>query len=509
MKGMPSACANEQTVVVTLTDHQIDKYTLLEKVLELSGFFDVLDDSFKKSKKEKSEFKIVVKPNLSMMLRRADVGTYTDPFLLVHLLRLILRKGFTNLAVVESGNLYGNWFQNRSVAQVAARQGLLKEEVLRFYQRGKDYYITVKGGGVNGLARLVDLGEEPVAVDIGKGEKIEVGKTWVDGDFRIGFAKLKSHFYSRYTATIKNIYGCLPEQDKVQAYHCKRRVGAWTALIIHLFPVHFSIVDAYTTADGWLGVKIKAIARKTHTLFAGTDIMCVDHFAGSLLRVNPRTSVMFKSMEKLQPLKKYEVVGAWKPFSPWRNSPAILALICQLIEANANIMDWAGALSTGGHDSCFPHRQSNRQILKRVIYWLTQPLNFLLDITGLQLAIRKIRWHYWLRKISDQVPLLASSPFLRDRLQFLAPHDIKFLARLIADGVNGGAEFSGHYLFVSGREIPFLSPLFITNLAVVEIINHIAGNSMDNYLLASEFERLANAYEKHFQTESQYPYCYK
>ncbi len=105
MKGMPSAYANEQAVVVTLTDHQVDKYTLLEKVLELSGFFDVLDDSFRKSNKKKSEFKIVIKPNLSMMLRRPDVGTYTDPFLLVHLLRLILRKGFTNLAVVESGNL--------------------------------------------------------------------------------------------------------------------------------------------------------------------------------------------------------------------------------------------------------------------------------------------------------------------------------------------------------------------------------------------------------------------
>jgi hypothetical protein len=172
-------------------------------------------------------------------------------------------------------------------------------------------------------------------------------------------------------------------------------------------------------------------------------------------------------------------------------------------------MDWAGALSTGGHDSCFPHRQSTRQILKRVIYWLTQPLNFFLDITGLQLAIRKIRWRCWLRKIAHRVPLLASSPFLIKRLQFLAPCHLKFLARLIADGVNGEAEFSGHYLFVSGREIPFPPPLSITNLAVVEIINYIASNSMDNYLLACEFERLADAYEKHFRTENQYPYCYK
>ncbi len=317
---------------------------------------------------------------------------------------------------------------------------------------------------MNGLVRLVDLGEEPVEVDIGKGEKIEVGKAWMDGDFRISFAKLKSHFYSRYTATIKNIYGCLPEQDKVRAYHCKRRVGAWTALLIHLFPVHFSVVDAYTTADGWLGVKIKAIARKTHTIFAGTDIMCVDHFAGTLLRVNPRDSVMFRSMERLQPLKKYKVVGDWQPFSPWRNSPAILASICQLIEANANIMDWAGALSTGGHDPCFPHRQSHRQILKRVIYWLTQPLNFLLDITGLQLAIRKIRWRCWLQKIAHRVPLLASSPFLIKRLQFLAPCHLKFLARIIADGVMMERSFQD-ITFLS-REEKYLSLLLCPSLTL-------------------------------------------
>ena len=76
-------------IVAAITDHDIDKYSLLELILEQSLFFQILDSEWKKSNKEKKDFIISVKPNLSMMIRKSDDGTYTDPFLVMHLLRLI------------------------------------------------------------------------------------------------------------------------------------------------------------------------------------------------------------------------------------------------------------------------------------------------------------------------------------------------------------------------------------------------------------------------------------
>ena len=39
-------------------------------------------------------------------------------------------------------------------------------------------------------------------------------------DFRVSFAKNKTHSYALYTLAIKNIYGALPKEFKLKAYHC-------------------------------------------------------------------------------------------------------------------------------------------------------------------------------------------------------------------------------------------------------------------------------------------------
>jgi hypothetical protein len=72
--------------------------------------------------------------------------------------------------------------------------------------------------------------------------------------------------------------------------------------MIKAFPVHFSIVDAYTAADGWLGVKIKAICVKPHTIIAGTDILAVDHFGASLMNERPKRALCSKVLSSSFPL---------------------------------------------------------------------------------------------------------------------------------------------------------------------------------------------------------------
>jgi len=496
-------------VVAAITDHALDKYALLEKVLSIAGFFETLEREWKESGKQKSEFGIAVKPNLAMMLRRADVGTYTDPFLVVHLLRLLLQRGYSNLAVVESQNLYGNWFENRSVVEIAARAGYFEDTGVDSFKGLPSAEVRVRGGGVDALVPLIDLTLDTTPHDFGEdlGEW-RAGRAWTEADFRINFAKMKTHFYSLYTLAIKNIYGCLPLQDKVLGYHCEKVVGPLTARLIVDFPVHFSIVDGVTAADGILGVKNKAICKKPHTVIAGADIMAVDHFGATLLGLDPEKSVMHAELGKLTPLCDYEVKGCASPPKPWWNSPGIAAFFSQLIEINANIMDHMGALSTGGHDDCFPHNQSARGPLKRLIYYISLPANTLAEPSVIILAARRKALRRRLENFRQQAPIILGDEFIASRLEFLSREDLGVLAEIIEGVVGEAPGFSGHYLFVNGKELEHPARLSTTNLAMVEILRRVYESQLDALALSREFKLLHRRPCPMFEDRSGYPCCY-
>jgi hypothetical protein len=496
------------TIVAAVTDHGLDKYSLLEKVLDQARFWEVLEREWKKSGKGKEDFQIAVKPNMAMMLRRSDVGVYTDPFLVIHLLRLLIKKGFTCLAVVESRNLYNAWFENRSVAQIAWRAGYFGVSEMPDNPNIKARRILVRGGGADAEVPVVDLSLDTRIHDFGPptGE-IDVGKSWVEADFRVNFAKMKTHFYSYYTLAIKNIYGCLPLEDKVRGYHCKRVVGPWTARLIREFPVHFSIVDGFSAADGWLGVKINSIARKPHTMIAGEDIMAVDHYGASLMGLEAERSVMWKSLKELMPAPEYEVVGKASRPDPWRNAPYLFMLAGQLIEPFANIMDFAVALATGGHDDCFPHKKTEEALYKKALFALTAPANLIFDIGFIRLRAREAKFIRIMKSHRDKLPLIAGSKFLLKRLTFLSPEDVERLIEIIEEGVDNELGFCGHYIFMGGREIPYPARLSISNLAVVELLKFVKSEGPDAFALLEELRALKPLLPDMFG-DRLYPFCY-
>jgi len=505
-----SKIESERNIVAAVTDHNTDKYSLLEKVLELSRFFEILDERRENSGKPKKDFKIVIKPNISMMLRRSDVGTYTDPFLVIHLLRLLLKRGYENLSVVESQNLYGNWFENRGVLQVAARAGYFEETKLPSFQNQTRADIWVKGGGIEAKVPLIDMTFEAVPCDFGgQAGKVLVGKAWIEADFRINFAKLKSHFYSCYTLAIKNIYGCLPLQDKVREYHCRHVVGPWTAHLIKTFPVHFSIGDGYSSADGWLGVKIKAIGIKPHTIIAGADIMAVDDFGAKLIKIDPEKSIMFSELKRLIPLRPYQVAGNASWPQPWRNSPYFIARFCILLESSASLMDYTGSLATGGYDPCFPHKKASKGLIKRLLYYLTVPVNFLSDLGIAKLRIREKFFARKLKKYKEKLPVIASSDFLLSRLAFLGVEELEKLASFLKKGLEGQPSLSGHYIVCNNREFVFPSRLTTANLAVKDILVQIQNQRLDVKALVNELEIIEKLYPSLFGGDNKYSYCYR
>lgn len=260
--------AGEPHKVATVTGAE-DRFVALEQVLDKSGFWSHLADALKDSGKELQDFAVVIKPNLMFMYSEDDRSTFTDPSLVEHLIDRLREKGYRAIFVVEAQSAYGNYFEGRGVKNVARVAG---------YEPKERYTI-------------VDLTEEmlPHTFKGPLGEHF-VGKTWRDADYRISFAKNKTHTWAWYTLTIKNVYGALPMQDKLNEYHYKREIYYPTIDFCIDFPVHFGIVDAWESADGPFGIFADKEPNPTHTMLAGQNLLAVDWIGATKMGINPMQS---------------------------------------------------------------------------------------------------------------------------------------------------------------------------------------------------------------------------
>ncbi|HLB72176.1 MAG TPA: hypothetical protein VJJ51_14130, partial [Candidatus Methanoperedens sp.] len=82
---------NKPVKVVALKGDE--KFSLLEKALDESLFWKVLEDRFTESGKTKEQFLIALKPNMMMAYSRTDNSVITDPELVEHLIDLLIGKG--------------------------------------------------------------------------------------------------------------------------------------------------------------------------------------------------------------------------------------------------------------------------------------------------------------------------------------------------------------------------------------------------------------------------------
>lgn len=233
-----------------------------QKLLKLSRFDQTLLSVWSDSEKPKSEFTIAIKPNMMVFVTHKNKhAVVTDPELVEMLVDHIRALEFTRIFVCEAQNDIGRMMKNHNVTFVAQKIGY----------RPKGRY------------QIVDLTLESVPyryeyVDR-KGKrrfwKDTVGKTWRDADFRISFAKCKTHEHDWMTLAVKNVYGCFPNPNKVCRYHIQHEIFDVTARMIRNFPVHFAFVDAWIGSDGFQGYKIGR-PKPLHMFFAGSDPVAVD-----------------------------------------------------------------------------------------------------------------------------------------------------------------------------------------------------------------------------------------
>jgi uncharacterized protein (DUF362 family) len=307
------------TVVVAKGD---DKFGLLNQVLTETGFFDLLERRFKDSKKSKEDFSVVIKPNFMYMHSKKDISTYTDPTLVEALIEGIFDRGFTNISVVEAQSTLGNYYKNREVVKVAEYIG---------YSRHKEY-------------RIVDLTEEMVPYDYGGrlGQHV-VGPTWRDADFRISFAKNKTHVFCHYTLTLKNIYGTLPMQNKLKEYHTKREYDWPTIESLKHFPVHFGLIDAIYSADGQFGVIVDPTPRHTKTVIGGENLIAVDWVGAKKMGLDPDNPKVGRFLPlAVEAFGKPEVkwVGDRSVYEPWENVSEFFIQSLDVIEEAYAFSNW-------------------------------------------------------------------------------------------------------------------------------------------------------------------------
>ena len=280
--------------------------TLDEKVLL---FRELLDDCLRHQLLERAaslnkplaEFRVAIKPAFMLGYDRRDQSMITDRELLVELGHFLRDCGCKNVAVVEGRNLYDQFYDNRSVLSVAK-------------------YFDISSPDF----RVVDLSDEQIPHSYFRGmAQYTVGKTWKDADFRISFAKMKSHPVESVHLTIANLEGVGTRCE--QFLFAERQADRETAtmMLIDEFPPHFSILDAYEkAADGLVGVMGCTQPPQPLRFYAGKDGLAVDMVASRHMGLNdPRDASTLRAACHWfgDPEATIEIDGPDEPLRDWRS----------------------------------------------------------------------------------------------------------------------------------------------------------------------------------------------
>ncbi len=321
LRKKPTSLENTgPTTVAVFKDD--DKFKALDKVLDTTKFFDILNKNHEESGKQKEEFSVVIKPNFMFMHSKKDISTYTEPELVEYFIDKIVAHGFSNVTIVEAQSTLGNYYKNREVVKVAEYIG---------YSTNKNY-------------QIVDLTQEMVPYDYGgRFGRHFVGPTWRDADFRISFAKNKTHVFCYYTLTLKNIYGTLPMQNKLKEYHTKREYDWPTIESMKHFPVHFGLIDGYYSADGQFGVIVDPKHNLTKTIIGGENLIAVDWVGAKKMGLNPDDPQVGRYLSlAVEAFGKPEInwIGDKSQYEPWENVSDLFIKSLDLIEEAYAFSDW-------------------------------------------------------------------------------------------------------------------------------------------------------------------------
>lgn len=466
-----------------------DKFKLLDAALDHSCFFEHLNGEWKKTGKSKTDFSIVIKTHLITMLRRDEVGVYTDPTIVLRLVSRLMEAGYTNVTVAEGRNSLGNSLGGRGVVRVAARAGYIDEDSVP--TEGKSpARITgrVVAGGKLMPFELVDLSYELVEHEFAPDliGRQPVSKVWRDADYRISFGKLKTHFSARYALNLINVSLALPMEEKILQYPTQLDAAKAVTALIEAFPVHFSLIDGITAADGVLGYVRRPRSRVPGVILAGQSILAVESLGAQMMGVDPFESIYTQiAAERLGGMTPYKVIGDPVLMHPWKNVRNVLVeLLTTFLERMPNISNFWLPLVVGDPDPCFPMKGDSKQIARlRRLAWLfgSRPLGFWLTRRdGLAARIRNSLLRRKIERNAFKLPLSAGYSDFYEEARHLRRESIKYLLEILnAEGAalqKGEKEIirAGHIIVIGDKHYPVFDQDAISAICIAKILKGIS-----------------------------------
>src|SRR5205814_2011459 len=212
-----------------------------------------------------------------------------------HFLPRSRRLGIPDVAVIEGRNIYDHFYRNRAVRQVAE-------------------YFDIRSPHF----RIVDASEEQVPHQYSRGmAQYSIARTWRDADFRISFAKLRSHPVEHVHLSLANTEGLGMRCDHFLFAERQAQRESAVMTLLGDFPPHFALIEGYDLApDGILGVMGSPRPRSPRRLYAGGDALAVDVVAARHLGLrDPRQSSMLRAAFHWfgDPSASIQVIGPDEP----------------------------------------------------------------------------------------------------------------------------------------------------------------------------------------------------
>src|SRR5262249_22166601 len=230
-----------------------------------------------------------------------DRSNVTDPDVLDELARFLREHGVTDVAVADAPSLYDQFYEHRSVAELA------------------EYF-----GYTSDAYRVVDLETDQVAHRFRRGlGSATMSATWRDAELRVSVPKLRSHCTERIHLAIANLQGLSGRLEDFLFVEKRAHYPAATMAIVDEFPPHFALIDAYElAADGHFGVMACHEPKAPLRFYAGEDALAVDRIAArDTGTLDPQQSEILRTAfdwfgASYGPVMTH---GVSAPISPWRN----------------------------------------------------------------------------------------------------------------------------------------------------------------------------------------------
>jgi uncharacterized protein (DUF362 family) len=279
---------------------EAEKCVVFRRLLEEGGLAEKLQQRATALGKQAANLRIVIKPSFMLGYARKDRSIITDPELLKELANFLRELGCGNAVIVESANIYDQFFEHRSVAEVAAYFGM-QECGLPIVDASSDH---VPHAYFRGMAQNT------------------ISRSWKEADFRISFGKMRSHPIEMAYLTIGNLEWMGGRCDEF--LFVERQAHRETALMMLLdgFPPDFVVLDAYDEAsDGLVGVMGCPRPPSPRRVYAGEDALAVDLVAARHMGVREpeQTNILRAARHWFgDPRERIEVVGANENLREWR-----------------------------------------------------------------------------------------------------------------------------------------------------------------------------------------------